>query len=296
MKDIIYQVIGRVSLCSKWFRPILALKQKKTRQDKETQFDKTGLVVKEAHPMKILWKDSEILFIEYDSLAHSFWRAQEFSLFTAHLGLLQNPLLDFGCGDGSFASVLFKEIDYGIDYNAEALRVAKRYGIYKRLLQSSNFSIPLEKGSVQSIISNSVLEHLVDLDRIISEISRILIKGGIFMFTVPVTQFQHDFAKYFGSKESRRINNEYYHRNLLEVDRWKELLNNHGFLIITLKQYQPDWFTFWYRMFGLLKRLPGIELKVWKHYNLQIINMVRRSVTKAEKGGNIFVITKKLGH
>jgi len=88
VKDLIYQIIGRASLSSKWFRPILAWKEKKTKQDKETQIDKTGLVVKEAHPMKVLWMDSEILFVEHGSLAHSFWRAQEFSLFAAHLGLL----------------------------------------------------------------------------------------------------------------------------------------------------------------------------------------------------------------
>lgn len=115
----------------------------------------------------------------YNNLAHSFWRAQELSLFLKHLNIFQRPILDFGCGDGTFASLIFKEIDYGADIDNEALAVAAKYTIYKELLTINNSLIPLKSGTVSSVISNSVLEHCLDLNKILFEISRVLKKKDI---------------------------------------------------------------------------------------------------------------------
>lgn len=300
MKDISYKLIGRSSLIFDYIRPLLASeRKKKCPRIGNAHFDKTGLVVKEATPMEILWKDFEILYVKYDSLAHSFWRAQEFSLFMKHQNLIVSPFLDFGCGDGSFASVLFKEVDCGVDNDPEGLLIAERFGIYKKLLQSSDSSIPVEDAAVQSVISNSVLEHLTDLDSMLSEIRRILMRDGTFIFTVPVLQFRYDLEKYFGRKESERINIVYYHRNLLEVEQWRVKLENHGFSVVKLIQYQPDWFTFWYRMFrlfgerGLGYFLPGFGMKVYRRYESQIIRYIKKSINETKQGANIFVIAKK---
>ena len=300
MIDLIYKFIGRSSLVFDCIRPLLSPGGiKKCSHTGDLSLDKTGLVVRKANPMEILWNDSEILFVKYDSLAHSFWRAQESSLFMRHKNLIVPPILDFGCGDGSFASSLFREIDYGVDSNPEALSIAEKYRIYKILLQSTNISIPVEEAVVRSVISNSVLEHLFDLDTILSEINRILMKDGIFIFTVPVINFKYYVKKYFGNTASDQINIEYHHRNLLGIEQWKEKLETHGFSIIKLIHYQPDWFTFWYRMFrlfgerGLGYFLPGIGIQISKQFKPLIVNMVRKSINETVQGANIFVVAKK---
>jgi SAM-dependent methyltransferase len=297
VKDVIYKTAGRASLFFDRIRPFLVTRGMK--RDKTQPFDKTGLVVNKIHPLEILWKRDEIIYAQYDSFAHSFWRAQEFSLFEKYRTYLHRPVLDFGCGDGSFASVLFKEVDYGVDNDPEALSQAIQFGIYNKLSQSHDAAIPLESDSILSVYSNSVLEHVSDLDGVLSEIFRIVKKDGIFIFTVPVIQFKYDLAKYFGNAESERINVEYHHKNLLSADDWKSLIEHHGFTIVVLKQFQPDWFTFWYRMFrligerGLGRIIPDIGVRIWTKYHLDIIDMIRMSVSETKKGANIFVIVRK---
>lgn len=300
MNDAVYKLFARLSLLFDRIRPILSSSNPdRTSSEPESNFDKTGLLVKEARPLKVLWKDSDIIWVDYDSLSHSFWRAQELSLFSKHLEVMKKPVLDFGCGDGSFASVLFKSIDYGVDHDPEALKIAAGYKIYEKLVQSTISKIPLGEASVQTVFSNSVLEHVGSLDDVLSEIHRILAPGGQFIFTVPVRQFKEDLAKYFGWRESVRINREYHHWNLLDVEDWEKRLHAHGFSVDLMKPYQPDWFTFWYRMFrlvgdrGLGRFIPTIRTRIWNRFQVRLVEMVRRSVHETQKGANIFVIARK---
>src|SRR3954449_10499221 len=68
----------------------------------------------------------------------------------------QEPVLDIGCGDGLFASVLFAEkIDTGIDPNAVELEHAQRLGSYRRLIQCRGDAIPVPDGAFGTVFSNS---------------------------------------------------------------------------------------------------------------------------------------------
>ncbi len=268
---------------------------------KESDLDKTGINVdNRIHALEILHNESGIIIAKYNNLDHTFWRAQEFSLFSQQNKFLSRPMLDFGCGDGSFASTIFRAIDYGVDNDLDALGIAEKWGVYNNLLQSSISKIPILESCVSTVISNSVLEHLGSLDQMLLEINRVLVKGGEFIFTVPVLKFKKDLEKYFGRKVSELINCNAYHRNLLTIEEWKSKLDACGFSIVVLKQYQPDWFTFWYRMLGLLghrkwgKFLPKINTLIWKHLNKKIINMVKESVCSTTEGGAVFVVARKI--
>lgn len=298
--DLLYRVAGRLSLFLEFLRPVLAAARGDQRRARGgTHFDKTGMLVGRAVPLEVLWDDEDVLYVRQGSFAHSFWRAQEFSLIRRYKNLLEKPILDFGCGDGSFASALFSHVDYGVDNDLEPLAVAKQYGLYDTLLVSSEVSIPLPAESVRSIVSNSVLEHLMDLESMIADFSRILVGGGRLMFTVPVPQFTEQLTKYFGHRESLRINEESCHRNLLNPDAWRNLLVRHGFCVDFMRHYQPDRFTYWYRMFRLLGPrglgffFPGITDMVWGRWGRILVEMVRSSIMESESGGNILVICSK---
>jgi SAM-dependent methyltransferase len=249
--------------------------------------------------MKIWWDDPEVLYANYSSFGHSFWRAQELSLFRKHLSELESPVLDFGCGDGSFASVLFEDISIGVDIDAEALELARQFHVYRTLVQSTNISIPLADSCVKSVVSNSVLEHVADLNLMLNEIHRLLASGGIFMFTVPVKQLERDLEKYYGRRASVRYNSESYHRNLLEAEEWSVILVRTGFAVKRIIHFQPDWFTFWFRMFrllgdrGLSMFIPGVRERLWQRYRLRLVEMVRRSINETQVGCNIFVVARK---
>lgn len=297
MKDLPYKLAGRLSLLAELPRKLVG--ETRTRKSDEG-LDRTGLVVQTPERLKVLWDDGDVIYPQYESFGQSFWRAQEFSLFRSHRNLLKAPVADFGCGDGSFASVIFDKIEYGVDIDDEALRLASGYGVYTQLVRSDDLSIPLPSGTVGSVFSNSVLEHLANLEAMLLEFHRILIRGGILMFTVPLKQYERDLAKFIGKRASRRFNYDAFHRNLFEVDEWRDLLQQHGFSVITLKPFQPERFTFWFRMsrlvgsrFGLAILFPHIQERLWTRFNSQIVGMVRESINNTVTGGNIFVIAKK---
>lgn len=258
-------------------------------------FDRTGLLVERAERIPVLHRDDEIVYPGYESAAHSLWRAQELSLLHQHRRLLVPPVLDFGCGDGSFAAILFDRIDIGVDNDPQALEVARGFGLYDRLVASLS---ELETGSVGSIFTNSVLEHVLDPDPILADLRRVLARGGAMLITVPTTGFRDQLARFFGPEESARINAAYYHRNLMSASQWVERLARVGFRIETVRHYQHPDFTYWYRMLRVFGRralgrlVPDPSGKVWSRGRRWLLSMVRRSLRLEEEGANVFLVAR----
>ena len=101
------------------------------------------------------------------------------------------PVLDLGCGDGIFANTLFADvIETGIDPDKNELRQAGYSGSYRELICCVGSQIPKPDASYQTVLSNSVLEHIPDLSPVLSEVHRILAPGGCFYFTVPADNFE----------------------------------------------------------------------------------------------------------
>jgi SAM-dependent methyltransferase len=247
----------------------------------------------------VLRDDGDVLFAEYDSLAHSFWRAQELSLFRRHRDLLAGPVLDFGCGDGTFAALLFDRLAYGVDNDPAALAIAERFGLYETLVRAADDRIPLPDGAAGSILSNSVLEHVVRLDAVLAELARVLRPGGALLFTAPVRGYAEHLTAYFGAAESARVNAESSHHNLFGADEWCARLRAHGLEPVLVQHYQPDWFTYWYRMFrlvgdrGLGHFVPGLRRRIWERRQGRLMAMVRDSIRPRTDGANVFVVARR---
>jgi len=299
MKDAVYKLLGRTTA---WIdgRFEVAFHGRETVEHRKggSATDRTGLLVRPGERLTALMRESDLLYFGYESAAQSLWRAQEFSLFHRNRALLTAPLLDFGCGDGSFAAALFDSVDYGVDVDPAALERARAYGLYRDLLQSAEVSIPLPDSAVGSIVSNSVLEHVTRLDDVLKELRRILRKDGRLVFSVPVIAFRRQLAKWFGEAESIKVNVQYYHRNLFSPGEWRARLEAAGFEIEELRPFQPEKFTFWYRMFrlfgrkGLGRLIPDPAAKLWRVCRRGLVRMVRQSIERTTEGANIFVIAR----
>jgi len=108
---------------------------------------------------------------------------------------LRPPVLDLGSGDGHFASVAFGQaIDVGVDPSSKALREAMARSAYRLLLQAEGGKLPLRRGSFASIFSNSVLEHIPDIDAVLRELLRVARPGGRLVFTVPNPGYRSQLA------------------------------------------------------------------------------------------------------
>ena len=88
---------------------------------------------------------------------------------------LEEPVLDLGCGDGHFASVTFPQrLEVGIDPSAGCLAEARGRDAYRLLARSVGDALPFPAGHFATVISNSVLEHIPDLDPVVAEVARVL--------------------------------------------------------------------------------------------------------------------------
>ena len=100
---------------------------------------------------------------------------------------LSPPVVDIGCGDGSFAELTFdRTIDVGIDSSQAAIRqAATRARVYDFLAQCEGGRMPFPDGYFASAISNSVLEHIPHIEDVLAETARVLQPGALFLFCVP---------------------------------------------------------------------------------------------------------------
>lgn len=115
-------------------------------------------------------------------------RAQEHRLFAEES--LARPILDIGCGDGHFAAVAFPEgIDVGIDVTRKIVVEARRNASYRHLDVADGTRMPFADASFRTVISNCVIEHIPDIEDLVAETARVLMRGGRFLFSVPSEHF-----------------------------------------------------------------------------------------------------------
>ena len=108
---------------------------------------------------------------------------------------LPEPTLDVGCGDGHFSRIVFdRKLAAGIDPWWNPLKKAQRSEMYDLALQSMGDKLPFADGHFASAFSNSVLEHIPDVQPVLNETNRVLQLHGRFLITMP----SHNFTNYLG--------------------------------------------------------------------------------------------------
>jgi ubiquinone/menaquinone biosynthesis C-methylase UbiE len=103
---------------------------------------------------------------------------------------MPRPILDVGCGDGTFAAALFdKPVEVGADPWAEPLQYARKLGIYESLVVAPGDDMPFPDGAFATVLCNSTLEHTQEPWTILKEMARVTRQGGACVITVPSEYF-----------------------------------------------------------------------------------------------------------
>src|SRR5690606_27950478 len=175
------------------------------------------------------------------------------------------------CGDGLVTSHVLARVAIGVDPAREALARAARRQLYERLEPLPVQDVALAPGSLGTVISNSVLEHVPDIDPVLQAVARALRPGGRLVFTVPTEAFARWLALPLPAYADWR-NRHYGHRNLWSLERWSHQLRQAGLTIVAQRPYMPRALvTAWdvtelaqrvwigrHRVFGLCwRRLPA---------------------------------------
>lgn len=166
------------------------------------------------------------------------------------------PVLDLGCGDGAFAGFAFdRQLDIGLDLTIT--RSPYLSTSYRAVVQASITDIPLEDSSVGTAISNSVMEHVGNLDQGLREICRVLKPGGEFALTVPsACSKEMSFAARLPLpiRDQRRWVDWYNSRlhivYFMTPPHWEEILAGSGFDIVESRTYVQRPTMFWHTLFA----------------------------------------------
>lgn len=197
--------------------------------------------------MDLLYPAKKDFFLAYSKIAPVslfLIRAKECELFASYV--YERPILDIGCGEGIFAQQLFSEqIDMGYDLSLCNVQSAKTSRAYKNVCCGKAEALPFTSCFFRTVISNCVLEHVEDVDMVLSEIYRVLAPGGraYLSVTTPFYSEAHSLSDLVYDKTGVRmafgpkiIDRLFSHTFNLDSFQWKEKITKTG---LTIKEMYP---------------------------------------------------------
>jgi len=249
--------------------------------------------------------------------ALAFERSLECQIFS---GLpMAHPVLDLGCGDGLFATIVFDEkIDTGIDPDGKELESARVANAYVELIQCAGDAVPKPNGFFRTIFANSVLEHIPKLEPVLREMHRILAPGGRFYFTVPSQRFSHYTwgnqlllalaGERLATKYRRLFDRFWRHYHCYAEQEWRRIAQDCGFVVIDSFTYGSKGICvlndciaplggpafIFKRLMSRWTLLPSLRrIAVYPLYPLA--RRILRGGERSEAGGLVFVAVTKPG-
>lgn len=191
---------------------------------------------------------------------------------------IEHPLLDLGCADGTFASMLRERgvvdfVDFGLEYASQGLRSA-RERMRSGALRGDARALPVRSGALRTVVANGVLCSVEsDVERAISEVHRVLAERGQFVLTVPTdrvneTQLIPNALRRAGfpglaARYLARLNRRCIVFHTLDEAAWRERLREGRFRIEQVRYFFTPRQAFWtnllafhvFRVFAVSKAL-----------------------------------------
>ncbi len=227
---------------------------------------------------------------------------------------LPSPVLDVGCGDGHFAQMCFDQpIDVGLDPWHAPIQEAGTRQVYRLLTEADGGSMPFPQAYFASAISNSVLEHIPEVEKVLAEAARVLQPGAPFILCVPNDRFNDSLSvvRVLEALRLRPLANLYRafftrisrHRHLDGMEVWKKRLEQAGFTVERAWDYFPPRALAvleWGHYFGLpaliTRKFFGRWILVPQHWNLALIQRMLQPYANASAcadGVYTFYITRR---
>lgn len=240
--------------------------------------------------------------LEHQGPSLALWRAAEIAALRTQG--YPHPILDLGCGDGLVTAMVLPTVAFGIDPDAHALARAARHGIYQQLLPVPVENAALPAGSVHTVFSNSVLEHLPNLPSVLTTIARLLRPDGQLIFTTPTAAFSRWLALPLPGYALWR-NRQLAHLNLWSAERWTAQLEHVGLYVKHIQPYlRPSLVRLWdilellQHVWIARRRLVGL---LWRRIPPPWMTRLAHRVAQLElatppPGGGHLIVARKPNH
>ncbi|MFQ5405841.1 MAG: methyltransferase domain-containing protein [Candidatus Micrarchaeia archaeon] len=144
-------------------------------------------------------------------------------------------LLDLGCGSGSKTHLLLKKGEvFGIDISENAIKTAKKHFADAHFQVADASKLPFEDNFFDEVHAYDVLEHVEDLNKVLSEINRVIKKDGQLVVEIPNSDSEKILTD-INSKYPQQIG----HKRCMSLEKWIALLNKNG---LTVQKVVPKHF------------------------------------------------------
>ena len=187
------------------------------------------------------------------------------------------PTLDLGCGDGHFATIAFeRRLEVGLDPWSGPIRQAASSGGYHSLVQADGGRMPFPERYFASALSNSVLEHIPQVQSVLPDLRRVLRPGAPFVFCVPNPRYLTELSipgilDRVGLHQAGQAYTGWFKRmsrveHAVWPEEWQKWLEQAGFILEKWWHYfSPEAMRMleWGHYFGAPTLLPHTLTKRW---------------------------------
>lgn len=223
--------------------------------------------------------DQEILKY-YDNLAHRYDEDRFSNTYGNYIHQQENKVLsrhfqntnidknlDIACGTGRFLNYA----GYGIDISPEMIKIATGKFPKKKVQVGNAAQLPFENDFFENAHTFHLFMHLKmdQIEKILSEVNRVLVKGGYFIFDIP-------------SRKRRKITN-------YKADSWHGA--NHLDHMSVLQMTRKHWEIIAYRGIAFLP-IHRIPKKIRKHF-IRFDELMCKWFLKEWSSYLIFILKKK---
>lgn len=120
-----------------------------------------------------------------------FVHRQRLDAITAHVLPREEGIkvLDAGCGEGHLIQTLHERCSsnqyYGVDITPTALEDARERCPFGKFQIMDLSELSFESGFFDVVVATEVIEHIIEYEKVIMELTRVLKKGGALILTFP---------------------------------------------------------------------------------------------------------------
>lgn len=170
-----------------------------------------------------------------DLLEHMGLDATFYARCVAAAPAISGDVLDIGCGAGHLLRLLrerYAGARYtGIDISPKLCEASKQKNPDATIVLGDAEALPFEENSFDFIFMTEALEHMLDYDKAVSELARVLKRGGMCIVTVPNRDWaSYEFYDKIRNKKFQPVDDHYF--RFAEI---RDLLSRHSLRITRVR-------------------------------------------------------------